>query len=59
MLQQDHREVEAYFDEYETLTGGDQKEALAVKICLACKCIPGLRRRSFTPRREVRLIIPS
>jgi hemerythrin superfamily protein len=49
MLQQDHREVEAYFDEYETLTGGDQKEALAVKICLALQVHTRIEEEIFYP----------
>lgn len=35
LLEQDHREVEDYFDEYETLEDAAEKGELATEICLA------------------------
>jgi len=35
LLEQDHREVERFFDEYEKLEDVDEKEKVALKICLA------------------------
>ena len=35
LLEQDHREVESYFQEYEGIEDESKKEALALKICLA------------------------
>ena len=49
ILQQDHREVDAYFDEYETLTAAEQKEALAVKICLALQVHTRIEEEIFYP----------
>jgi len=35
LLEQDHREVEAYFEQFEQLDSNAQKQKLAAKICLA------------------------
>ncbi|HQR90795.1 MAG: hemerythrin [Novosphingobium sp. 35-62-5] len=37
LLEADHREVDDYFEQYETLTDDAAKKALADKICLALK----------------------
>ena len=49
LLQQDHREVEAYFDEYETLKSDREKEALALKICLALQIHAQIEEEIFYP----------
>ena len=49
MLEQDHREVEAYFDEYGTLKGDREKEALALKICLALQVHAEIEEEVFYP----------
>jgi hypothetical protein len=58
-LQQDHREVEAYFDEYETLTTAEEKEALALKICLALEVHTRIEEEIFYPAARRASIIPS
>src|SRR5436305_1539220 len=49
LLEQDHREVEAYFQEYEALKGDRDKEALAVKICLALQVHAQIEEEVFYP----------
>jgi hypothetical protein len=49
LLEQDHREVEGFFDEYETLTKAEEKEALAVKICLALEVHTRIEEEIFYP----------
>jgi hemerythrin superfamily protein len=49
LLQQDHHEVEAYFTEYETLKGDQDKEALALKICLALEVHARIEEEIFYP----------
>src|SRR5436853_1994959 len=49
LLQQDHREVEVFFDEYQTLTNAQEKEALAVKICLALAVHTRIEEEIFYP----------
>jgi hemerythrin HHE cation binding domain-containing protein len=49
LLKQNHREVKAYFDEYETLSAGEEKEALAVKICLALQMHTRIEKEIFYP----------
>ena len=49
LLQQDHREVETYFDDYETLQNQQEKEALALKICLALQVHTKIEEEIFYP----------
>jgi iron-sulfur cluster repair protein YtfE (RIC family) len=49
LLEQDHREVEAFFEEYETLTKAEEKEALAVKICLSLQVHTRIEEEIFYP----------
>jgi hemerythrin superfamily protein len=48
LLEQDHREVEAYFEEYETAQG-EAKEAVALKICLALQVHAQIEEEIFYP----------
>jgi hypothetical protein len=50
LLEQDHREVEEWFDEYDELKEhGDQKAELAEKICLALKVHAQIEEEIFYP----------
>ena len=49
LLIADHREVDDYFDEYETLTDDAAKKALADKICLALKVHAQIEEEFFYP----------
>src|SRR4051812_17587081 len=62
LLEQDHREVEGFFDEYEKLEDVDEKERIALKICLALTVhnfpgMPGLH--SSRPRQTIQPIAHS
>ena len=35
LLEEDHQEVDGFFEEYETLEDAGEKERIALKICLA------------------------
>lgn len=50
LLEQDHREVEDYFDEYQELQDDDEKAALAQKICLALKVHTQIEEEIFYPQ---------
>jgi hemerythrin superfamily protein len=51
VLEQDHREVEEWFDEYNELKEDDnRKGALAAKICLALKVHAQIEEEIFYPR---------
>jgi hemerythrin superfamily protein len=50
VLEQDHREVEEWFDEYEKLDDDDRKAELAEKICLALKVHAQLEEEFFYPQ---------
>jgi hemerythrin superfamily protein len=52
VLEQDHREVEEWFDEYDELKGRDEdrKAELAEKICLALKVHAQMEEEIFYPR---------
>ena len=45
----DHRDVDDYFDQYETLTDDTAKKALADKICLALKVHARIEEELFYP----------
>ena len=45
----DHRDVDDYFDQYETLTDDTAKKALADKICLALKVHAQIEEELFYP----------
>jgi iron-sulfur cluster repair protein YtfE (RIC family) len=49
LLEQDHREAEGFFTEYEKLEQVEQKEALAVKICLALRIHTQIEEAIFYP----------
>ena len=49
LLEQDHREVEDYFDAYETLDDDEEKGELATKICLALTVHTQLEEEIFYP----------
>jgi len=49
LLQHDHREAERLFAEYEKLDRAEQKEALAVKICLALRVHTQIEEEIFYP----------
>jgi hemerythrin superfamily protein len=49
LLEQDHREVEGFFDEYEKLEDADEKERIALKICLALTVHTQIEEEVFYP----------
>jgi hemerythrin superfamily protein len=49
LLEADHREVEDYFETYESLTDDADKKALADKICLALKVHTQIEEEFFYP----------
>jgi hypothetical protein len=49
LLEEDHREVEGYFDEYEDLEDEAEKEELATKICLALRVHTQIEEEIFYP----------
>ena len=49
LLEADHRQVEAWFEDYETLEGDAEKKALAGKICLALKVHTQIEEELFYP----------
>ena len=54
LLEQDHREVEEWFDEYDEVKADDKKRELAEKICMALKVHAQIEEEIFYPQaREV------
>ena len=49
LLEEDHREVEDFFDKYEELEDSNDKEQLAVKICMALQVHTQLEEEIFYP----------
>jgi len=49
LLKEDHREVEAYFEEYETLEDDAEKEEVALEICLALQVHAQIEEEIFYP----------
>ena len=49
LLEADHREVEGYFEKYESLKSDAEKKALAGKICLALKVHTQIEEEIFYP----------
>jgi hemerythrin superfamily protein len=49
LLEDDHREVEGYFDAYEDLEDDAEKEELATKICLALRVHTQIEEEIFYP----------
>ena len=49
LLEEDHREVEDFFDKYEELEDSNDKEQLAVKICTALQVHTQLEEEIFYP----------
>jgi len=49
LLEEDHREVEDFFDKYEELEDSNDKEQLAVKICMALQVHTQLEEQIFYP----------
>jgi len=50
LLEQDHREVEAYFDQFEGLKDDAAKDALARKICMALTVHARIEEEVFYPQ---------
>jgi len=50
LLEQDHREVESYFDEFEDLDDEAAKEELAQKICMALTVHAQIEEEIFYPQ---------
>jgi hemerythrin-like domain-containing protein len=49
LLKEDHREVQAFFEKYEQMEGDAEKEALALKICLALQVHAQIEEEIFYP----------
>ena len=49
LLENDHRQVDGYFEQYEGLTDEAEKKALADKICLALKVHTQIEEEIFYP----------
>ena len=49
LLEEDHQEVDGFFDEYETLEDTGEKERMAVKICLALTIHTQIEEEIFYP----------
>ena len=49
LLKEDHREVQAFFEEYENVEGDAEKETLALKICLALQVHAQIEEEIFYP----------
>ena len=49
LLEEDHQEVDGFFDEYETLEDADEKERIALKICLALTIHAQIEEEIFYP----------
>jgi hemerythrin superfamily protein len=49
LLEEDHRQVEEFFDEYEELDDANDKEQLAVKICTALQAHTQIEEEIFYP----------
>jgi hemerythrin superfamily protein len=49
LLEADHREVDGYFDAFETASSATEKKALADKICLALKVHAQIEEELFYP----------
>ena len=49
LLEEDHQEVDGFFDEYETLENAGEKERMALKICLALTVHTQIEEEIFYP----------
>jgi Hemerythrin HHE cation binding domain len=49
LLEEDHQEVDGFFDEYETLEDAGEKEGMALKICLALTVHAQIEEEIFYP----------
>ena len=49
LLEEDHQEVDGFFDEYETLEDAGEKERIALKICLALTVHTQIEEEIFYP----------
>jgi hypothetical protein len=49
LLEEDHQEVDGFFDEYETLEDAGEKERMALKICLALTIHTQIEEEIFYP----------
>src|ERR1044071_4970472 len=49
LLEQDHRQVEGFFEEYEELQAATEKEQLGLKICLALQVHAQIEEEIFYP----------
>ena len=49
LLEEDHQEVDGFFEEYETLEDAGEKESMALKICLALTVHTQIEEEIFYP----------
>ena len=49
LLEEDHQEVDGFFDQYETLEDAGEKERIALKICLALTVHTQIEEEIFYP----------
>src|SRR5438270_10112729 len=49
LLKEDHRDAQAFFEEYENVEGDAEKEALALKICLVLQVHAQIEEEIFYP----------
>ncbi len=49
LLEEDHQEVDGFFEEYETLENAGEKERMALKICLALTVHTQIEEEIFYP----------
>ena len=49
LLEEDHQQVDGFFDEYETLEDAGEKERMALKICLALTVHTQIEEEIFYP----------
>src|SRR6476469_9050515 len=49
LLEEDHQQVDGFFDEYETLEDAGEKERMALKICLALHVHTKIEEEIFYP----------
>jgi hemerythrin superfamily protein len=49
LLEEDHQEVDGFFEEYETLEDADEKERIALRICLALTVHTQIEEEIFYP----------
>jgi hemerythrin superfamily protein len=58
LLEEDHREVEGFFEEYQELENEAEKEALALKICLTLQIHAQIEEELFYPEAQKAIAKP-